>query len=150
MISKWCKKIALPLVFGFAIPVITMFCCCNGAIAAEEISPNHHSETETDHHHVKPIDSDHSACNHSSKSSHHDHRECNHPQLIANLINNSAPFFAAQISSLQKLSADHFKEPVFFHDSVKPESSPLFLNTGPPVFDSSKTPLYLQISVLRI
>jgi hypothetical protein len=150
MMSKWRKKIALPLLFGFAIPVITMFCCCNGAIAAEKASPDHHhNEAEVDHHHANPIDSHSSACHHSKKSS-HDHSECNHPQLIANLINNSVQFFAAQIASLQKISGDHFKELVFFQASVKPESSPPFLNTGPPGDHFLTTPLYLQLSVLRI
>lgn len=148
MMSKWRKKIALPLVFGFAIPILTVFCCCNGAIAAEKISPDHHHAVAEDHH-GNHTDSDRSACHHSSKSS-HNHSECNHPQLIANLINNGAEFFAAQISSLHKISGDHFKELSFFQGSVKPESSPPFLNTGPPGFHSSKTPLYLQISVLRI
>lgn len=146
--SKLHKKIALPFIFVFALPILTVFCCCNGAIAAEKISSDHH-HAEAEAHHGNHTDSDPSACHHSSKSS-HNHSECNHPQLIANFVNNATPFFAAQISYLQKFPNGHFKELAFFQDSLKSEPSLLFLNTGPPVFDSSKTPLYLQLSVLRI
>ncbi len=154
--NKLQKASILILIFVFLLPIVTAFCCCLELTGSEKSSHSYQAEVASHHGDGREHPYQNSGYQHKKEAKEepdcgqHDHSQCSHPQLIANFVNNATQFFAAQISYLQKFSRAHFKELAFFQDSVKPESSPLFLNTGPPVFDSSKTPLYLQISVLRI
>jgi hypothetical protein len=149
MMSKWHKKIAVPFIFVFALPILTFFCCCGRAVAAEKTSHAHQHAAAEDPHHANhsPSDDSDSACHHSSKSS-HDHSECNHPQIIADLAGKVVSFLASQDSGF-KIAEKDFALSETVTSVSKVDSSPPS-GTGPPGGLFSGTPLYLQLSVLRI
>ncbi|GEM_PF-1614886 len=136
MASSWYKKIALPLIFVFAVPVITAFCCCTAeAVAGTE---NHHGNDCHAHH------SDHQ---HASTSS-HGHRECSHPQIIADLANKTLPFLDSLGSVFKTAKKDFAVRKTV--DVLSKAYSFSLVETGPPGHLLATVPLYLQISTLRI
>ena len=135
------KKIALPLLFVTAFPITSIFCCCmEQAQAAEPAFHHSHSDSDTKSGH------DHGSAD-SSKSA-HDHAQCDHEELVANLTQNSKVFL-----SLNGFLPNFLSKPFLIRGEfpVYPafDSSPP-LDTGPPGIGSFSTPLYLQISILRI
>ena len=144
--KKYVKNITWSLVGGLFFTFVPALCCCMDiAVAAEPVS--HHSEAAAVHEHPHG-GHDHDGHDHGAKSSGHDHSQCNHPQIIANLANASA-FYAAKAESsflkLSKQSALVYPEIIPFKTSSSPPRE-----TGPPRAGPGATPLYLQISVLRI
>ena len=134
MTNPWYKKIALPLIFVFVLPVVTAFCCCTEA-AAEE-SPRAYLHCH----------SDHSSHQHSSKSS-HDHSECNHGQIIADLAHETISHLASPNADF-KIAKKDFSVKQTAISSKTNLSSPMGM--GPPGRLLVTVPLYLQISLLRI
>lgn len=135
------KSIAVLTLFLFVASAASVLCCCMGEAEAAEQSSHSHQQGEAGRAHNEP--------HHSKQGSSHDHSECNHSQLLSpSVINQGIQFFKlpSEIFKLQKKSLPSlalFKSPVLVSESPP-------LETGPPDSKLSSTPLYLQISVLRI
>ena len=140
------KILVFSIIFLFSIPILTSFCCCQEMpwqkhSQCDEPSSHHghHEHQGVSHHHDAKSDCDH-----------HDHSKCNHPSLISDLTS-AKSYSISLISSLLEFhrliekSGDLFSK-VDGHQ----KDSPPYFDTGPPGFHLHSTPLYLQISVLRI
>lgn len=136
------RQIAIPLLFVLILPLTAALCCCVGEAVATSASAHSHHHGEADHPHA-----DH---HHGKSGSSHNHGECNHNQLLS-------PFVIGQGLQLFKLASQIFKfqeKPLCLlkegFDIAFPLSTSPPLETGPPGAALSATPLYLEISVLRI
>lgn len=135
------KKIfSLAALLLFILPIATAFCCCvdDDLLSSNRKQPEHnHSE----HHH------DHSHEQNKSDKSVPDSCECGHEILGAlNNQNIDISNFSFSISSFLSQSFLTTKPSILkLHSSIFD-----FHDTGPPGSRFSTTPLYLQISNLRI
>ena len=142
--NKFISLIVIPL---FAFPIITSFCCCVELPWQKGYSHEH--SRHSDHHHQDDA-VQHTKSNGSSDCGHHDHSQCDHSQLIADLASCKVHSLSS-VSSMRKLFKSLSTAVVFPKaDSIKENSSPPYLDTGPPDFSFSFTPLYLRFSVLQI
>jgi len=119
------------------------------AEASEPVShpADTHAVQKHDHGHHDHASHDHHGG--ADKNSSHDHSQCEHPQLIGNLVNQQTFYFGNADFSFSKLLQE--QELVASSVVITDESSGLPHDHGPPGhFRFSSTPLYLQISVLRI
>lgn len=147
-------KILIPFIaFAFIIPIVTAFCCCVELSGQEKNSHSHqtavapHHGDEHEHHHQKDGHQHKKEAKDEPDCGQHDHSQCNHPQPIANLLKPATQPFLAY-SSICEIFQSFTKVvgslPNFLHQEALS-----LLGTGPPG-SSSATPLYLQISALRI
>ncbi len=133
------KKLAILLAVMLIIPVAAIFCCCRGEVSANDIAPSHvHGATDADHSH------DHADA---SKSS-HGHSECNHDQIIGSLTQSSKILFVPNMEGFCFQAKPFLVSDAFNRLPFTASSPPL--KTGPPGLGAFSTPLYLQISLLRI
>jgi hypothetical protein len=140
--TKAYKK-TLTLLFVFLIlPFALGLCCCTPDAFAKAFDLQ--IENHSAHHHSH--DEGHHAKQESSGPKQHGHDECEHGELIGNFVKNEV---VAVNFIVQHLLNNFAQGNIFLpsHDISKPAVS--FSNTGPPGSFSS-TPLYLQISNLRI
>lgn len=136
------KRIVFLTLFLFVASAASVLCCCMGkAEAAEEASHSHQHE-DAGHARNEP--------HHSKQGSSHDHSECNHSQLLGPyVISNQGIQFFKLPSEILKLQEKSLPSLELFNSLILVSESPP-LETGPPDSKLSSTPLYLQISVLRI
>ena len=125
----------------FAVPIATAFCCCTDFGASqsrqEVMGHDHESHDHGSHHHGSGEEGKTSpeSC------------ECGN-EILANVVNRTTIDFSAISTHFSKVQND----PVFRLQTVsvlQAQSLISFHDTGPPGL-SSATPLYLQLSVLRI
>lgn len=135
------KRTAFLTLFVFVASAASVLCCCMGEAEAVEQAANAHQHEDAGHAHQ-----DH---HHAKQGSSHDHSECNHSQLLGPYVSSRGMQFfklPSEIFKLQEKSLPSLE--LFSSPTLVSESPPL--ETGPPVKGLSSTPLYLQISVLRI
>lgn len=136
------KIIAFLILIFFAVPIATVFCCCT------DFDPKQPRQEVLGHHHEShDHGSQHQGSGQGDKSS-SESCECGN-KVIAHLVNRTTIDFSVSNTHFSKLQND----PAFqLHISSAFQAAPnaiYFHDTGPPGSNSS-TPLYLQISVLRI
>lgn len=141
---KYQKTFTLILLLFFTLPVATAFCCC-----ADDDLSHSHKEMLGHNHGSSPSHHDHGSHHHGNKQgkASPDSCECGH-EIIADLANPTIDFSAGSISFNKFQTKPLFISGVSsltVHDQVLP-----FHDTGPPGQSFLSTPLYLQISVLRI
>ena len=130
------------IAFVFILPIVTAFCCCTDfdphQSRQEMLGHNHESQDHGSHHHG----------NDQEDKTTPESCECGN-EILANLVNRTTIDFSAINTHFSKLQND----PIFqFHvgSALQATQNAIsFHATGPPG-SSSATPLYLQISVLRI
>ena len=135
------KTISLGLLLFFTLPIATAFCCCTESTpnsSCQEMLGHHQGANESKH--------DHGRHHHDKKDGLPESCECGH-EVIAEVAGRTIDFstsnlavskFQFQSVIARDLSTEVHKQALPFHD------------TGPPGARFSSTPLYLQISVLRI
>ena len=135
------KTTAFLILIFFAVPIATAFCCCTDFGSAqsrqEMLGHNHESHDHGSRHHGSGQDNKNSpeSC------------ECGN-EILANVVNRTTINFSVINTHFSKLQND----PEFRLQTVsvlQAQNLISFHDTGPPG-SSSSTPLYLQISVLRI
>ena len=136
MKTKSYRAIALVSAFLFILPIATTYCCCT-QMPSVEVG---HSRVGQHQDH----------CHHDSQSgSTHDHSECQHPQLGNGILAQDTQFFSF-LSANQKLNIE-VSHASASNGHISLCSKTKFVNgIGPPGRFSANSPLYLQISVLRI
>ena len=131
---RFYKTTALLILIFFALPIATAFCCCTdfGSAQSRQEMLGHNHES---HDHGSGQD---------DKSS--ESCECGN-EILANVVNRTAIDFSTINTHFSKLQND----PIFqIHvGSALQATQNSFHDTGPPG-QSFATPLYLQLSVLRI
>ncbi len=130
----------LALIF-FAVPMATAFCCCtdfgSSQSRQEMLGHNHESHDHGSHHHGKG----------QKDKTAPESCECGN-EILANVVNRTTIDFSAINTHFSKLQNDSGFQ---FHTvpALRAQNAISFHDTGPPGL-SSATPLYLQLSVLRI
>lgn len=135
------KTTAFLILIFFTVPIATAFCCCTdfGATQSRQkmMGHDHESHDHGSHHRGNGQD---------DKSS-PESCECGN-EILANVVNRTTIEFSAINTHFSKLQ----NTPSFQFQSVsalQTQNAISFHDTGPPG-SSSPTPLYLQLSVLRI
>lgn len=137
---KFHKVTAFLILVFFTLPIATAFCCCTDFGASqsrqEMMGHNHESHDHGSHH-----------GNSQKDKSIPESCECGN-EILANVVNRTTIEFSAINTHFSKLQ----NTPAFQFQSVsvlQTHNAISFHDTGPPG-SSSPTPLYLQLSVLRI
>lgn len=140
---KFQKITAFLILIFFTVPIATAFCCCT------DFDPNQSRQEMLGHKHQSHDHGSRHPGSGRDDNSSPESCECGN-KVIANLVNRTAIDFSAINTHFSKLQND----PTFqLHAGSALQSTQnaiSFQDTGPPGSHSSKTPLYLQISVLRI
>ncbi len=138
---KFHKVTAFLILVFFTLPIATAFCCCtdfgSSQSRQEMMGHNHESHDHGSHHHG----------NSPKDKSVPESCECGN-EILANVVNRTTIEFSAINTYFLKLQ----NTPAFQFQSVstlQAQNAISFHDTGPPG-SSSSTPLYLQLSVLRI
>ncbi len=140
------KILGVVFVFFFAFQAISSLCCCLEMSKHKEYSPSraHVTEQGADKcdHDQKNREDPHAKCGQSS-----DRCQCGHLQKLSVLSECNIP----SISTNSIRIGPTAKPVIFFKANVpKVENSLKIFDIGPPGFGRSFSPLYLQISSLRI
>lgn len=143
MISGFKFKISVSFIaFAFILPIATAFCCCT------DFDPNRSRQEILGHNHENH---DHGSRHHGSgqeDNSSPESCECGN-EVIANIINRTTIDFSTVTTHFFKLQTDPIFQPQTNFALQATQNAIPFHDTGPPG-SSSSTPLYLQISALRI
>lgn len=122
------------------IPLAMGVCCCiEDVFASISPAPQHHEPAHQHQHEHQP------AADHGQESGDHDHGDCEHDELIASIPNVTS--LGAQLPVAFSTLKNYVLNIISF-EPADPKKT--FYDTGPPGNHFTTTPIYLQISVLRI
>ena len=136
MKTKSYRVIALVSAFLFILPIATTYCCCTQMPSVEV---GHSVAGHQENH-----------CHHDSEpGSTQDHSECQHPQLGNGTLVQDTQFFSF-LSANQRLNVEVSHTGTSNQHVSLGSKSELINGIGPPGHFSADSPLYLQLSILRI